>query len=195
MFNLFSFSKIVCSLKTNSLIGEWQGLTGRDELLYSCSTVNTLEKNLPNFSALSLFELTVTELPFKLPFAYTRLATIIVHVCWDRSFLCIQQTLSQSLLCSLVIQYFWWGPHLLHPSAPLGYATVLKIDVVHGDIRFWFFLFVCNRFLFVSFLFAIFVVVVSVFVNENDTGYNDGMHKRWSYSNQEAVPVAVLGMG
>ena len=30
MFNLFSFSKIICSLKTNSLIGEWQGLTGRD---------------------------------------------------------------------------------------------------------------------------------------------------------------------
>jgi len=38
-------------------------LTGRDELLCSCSTVNTLEKNLPNSSALSLFELTVVELP------------------------------------------------------------------------------------------------------------------------------------
>jgi len=63
MFNLFSFSKIICSLKTNSLIGEWQGLTGRDDLLCSCSTVNTLEKNLPNSSALSLFELTVVELP------------------------------------------------------------------------------------------------------------------------------------
>ena len=63
MFNLFSFSKIICSLKINSLIGEWQGLTGRDKLLCSCSTVNTLEKNLPNSSALSLFELTVVELP------------------------------------------------------------------------------------------------------------------------------------
>ena len=63
MFNLFSFSQIICSLKTNSLIGEWQGLTGRDELICSCSTVNTLEKNLPNSSALSLFELTVAELP------------------------------------------------------------------------------------------------------------------------------------
>jgi len=62
MFNLFSFSKIICSLKTNSLIGEWQGLTGRDGLLCPCSTVNTLEKNLPNSSALSLFELTVVEL-------------------------------------------------------------------------------------------------------------------------------------
>jgi len=61
MFYLFSFSKIICSLKTNSLIGEWQGLTGRDEL--PCSTVNTLEKNLPNSSALSLFELTMAELP------------------------------------------------------------------------------------------------------------------------------------
>ena len=62
-FNLFSFSKIICSLKINSLIGEWQGLTGRDKLLCSFSTVNTLEKNLPNSSALSLFELTVVELP------------------------------------------------------------------------------------------------------------------------------------
>ena len=61
MFNLFSFSKIICSLKTNSLIGEWQGLTGRDELLCSCSTVNTLEKNLPNSSALSLFESLLAE--------------------------------------------------------------------------------------------------------------------------------------
>ena len=63
MFNLFSFSKIGCSLKTNSLIGEWQDLTGGDPLLCYCSTVNTLEKNLPNSSALSLFELTVVELP------------------------------------------------------------------------------------------------------------------------------------
>jgi len=46
MFNLFSFSKIICSLKTNSVIGEWQGLTGRDELLCSCSTVNTTVKTV-----------------------------------------------------------------------------------------------------------------------------------------------------
>ena len=46
MFNLFSFSKIICSLKTNSLIVEWQGLTGRDELLCSCSTVNTTVKTV-----------------------------------------------------------------------------------------------------------------------------------------------------
>jgi len=46
MFNLFSFSKIICSLKTNSLIGEWQRLTGRDELLCSCSTVNTTVKTV-----------------------------------------------------------------------------------------------------------------------------------------------------
>jgi len=59
-------------------------LAGREELLCSSSTVNMLEKNLPNTSAFSILELTVTELTeistlFKSPMPVLVLRLLLIN--------------------------------------------------------------------------------------------------------------------